>query len=109
MTDNRNDTAANVGRGLKNRNVLIAVALAILALIVLFMIMRGQGDEANNMSGPDTAATQAAGMNVGEDQPTVGMETTTPGYGQPNPPPTTTVPAPEGSAPPAGAAAAPTQ
>ncbi len=104
MTDNRDDAASNVGRGLKNRNVLIAIALAILALIVLFLILRGQGGEANNMSGPDTPATQAAGMNVGEDQPAGGMEAVTPGYGQPNPPPTTTVPPEQGGNPPSAPA-----
>jgi hypothetical protein len=97
MTDN-NNAGSNVGRGLKNRNVLIAIALAILALIVLFLIMRGQGDEANNMSGPDTAATQAAGMNTGEDPATGGMANTTPGYGQPNPPPSTALPADQAAA-----------
>jgi hypothetical protein len=83
MTDNRNDAASNVGRGLKNRSVLIAIALAILALIAVVLIMRGSGDQ------------QAAGT----------MEGSTPGYGQPNSPPTTTVPPDEGGYPPAPPAA----
>jgi len=93
MTDNRNDAAANVGRGLKNRNVLIAIALAIVALIAVVLMMRGAGDD---------RVTEA------------GTEGSTPGYGQPNPAPTTSLPADQGAAtaPPAtteGAAPPPAQ
>ncbi|HEX8233279.1 MAG TPA: hypothetical protein VF559_08045 [Caulobacteraceae bacterium] len=94
------DGKTGSGGMLGNKKVLIAIALAVAALIIGILLMRGQGDEAANMSGPDTAATQAAGMNVGEDQAGAGgLANTTPLPGQPNPAPTENIDTVPGDAP----------
>ena len=92
------------GNPLGNRKVLIAIALALAALIVGILLMRGQGKDATNMNGPDTAATQAAGMNVGGGQVDAGaMAGATPAPGQPNAAPTLNTNRPPEDTPPVSA------